>query len=154
MQRQNVYLLVKKRKSFRQKNSRSAHSLFSNLARLLLALFALLFCGSLLFGSFYYVSLTHDLPSIEQLPTLLNRQNGELLQPTRLLDRSGVQTLASIENDGVTRHFLSVNPDDVDHFSLQLLRLVVADLDPTFWKNNGATSLSDLQQQPRTIAER
>jgi len=154
MKRQNVYLLVKKRKSFRQKNSQSVHTFFSNLARLALALFALLFCGSLLFGGFYYVSLTYDLPSIEQLPTLLNRQNGELLQPTHLLDRSGVQTLASIENDGVTRHFLSVNPDDADHFSLQLLRLTVADLDPTFWKNNGASSLSDLQQQPRTIAER
>jgi membrane peptidoglycan carboxypeptidase len=119
-----------------------------------LAIFALLFCGLLIIGGFYYASLTDDLPSIAQLSTLLDKNNGELLQPTRLLDRSGTQVLYSIENDGVTRHFLSVNPDEVDHFSLQLLRLTVAELDPTFWSNNGATPLTDLDSQPRTIAER
>lgn len=129
MQRQNVYLLIKKRRNLRQKPNRSLHSLLSGTARVALAIFALLFCGLLIIGGFYYASLTDDLPSIAQLSTLLDKNNGELLQPTRLLDRSGTQVLYSIENDGVTRHFLSVNPDEVDHFSLQLLRLTVAELE-------------------------
>lgn len=154
MKRRNVYLLIKKRQALRQKSSRSAHALFAGLARTALAIFILALSGTLLLGGVYYVSLSHDLPAIEQLPTLLDRQSGELLQPTRLFDRSGAQILASIENDGVTRHFLSVNPDEADHFSLQLVRLIVAELDPTFWNNSGATSLTDIQTQPRTIAER
>jgi membrane peptidoglycan carboxypeptidase len=36
-----------------------------------------------------YSNLTRDLPSIEQLPILLNPNNGLLLQPTRLYDRTG-----------------------------------------------------------------
>ena len=154
MKRRNVYLLVKKRQALRQKASQSAHALFAGLARTALAIFVLLLSGTLILGGAYYVSLSHDLPAIEQLPALLDRQSGELLQPTRLFDRSGVQILTSIENDGVTRHFLSVNPDEAEHFSLQLVRLTVAELDPTFWNNSGATSLADIQTQPRTIAER
>jgi len=119
-----------------------------------LAATAILICGTFLFGGLYYASLTQDLPSIEQILVLLDRQNGEFLQPTTLLDRSGSQVLATLENTGVTRHFLSVNPDTADHFSLQLTRLTPAILDPTFWSSSGASSLFDSENQPQTIAER
>ncbi len=36
-----------------------------------------------------YASLTRGLPPVEQLTVLLNPQDGQLLQPTRLYDRTG-----------------------------------------------------------------
>jgi Membrane carboxypeptidase (penicillin-binding protein) len=154
MQRQSIYLLIKKRQARRQQPVRKLYSFFDGLARVLLSVLALAVCLTFLIGGVYYASLTHDLPSIEQLPVLLDKQNGELLQPTRLMDRSGSQALASLENDGIARHFLSVDPDAADHFSLQLIRLSTAALDPSFWLNSGTSSLFDTQPQPRTIAER
>jgi membrane peptidoglycan carboxypeptidase len=123
-------------------------------ARGILAIASLLICGVLIAVGFIYASLAADLPSIEQLPVLLDRQNGELLQPTLIYDRSGSQIIAAIGNDGVTRHFLTVNPDEKDHFSLQLVKLTTAELDPTFWSSSGATSFTDNETQAQTIAER
>ncbi|MHC1740296.1 MAG: penicillin-binding protein [Anaerolineaceae bacterium] len=154
MNRLDISLLVKRRRSLRQKASLARALFFSNLARVVLAFTAILISAGLIIGGFYFASLTNDLPSIDQLPILLNDQTGELLQPTRLLDRTGNVFLASIENEGASRRFLSVNPDQADHFSLQLLRLTVAQLDPTFWTNSGSTPLTDDSSQPRTIAER
>ena len=121
---------------------------------MILAVFALVFCSTLILGGVYYTSLTRDLPAIDQLPVMLDKQNGELLRPTRLMDRNGSQTLASIENSGVTRRFLSVDPNTQDHFSLQLLSLTVATLEPSFWSSSGARPLHELNSQPGTIAER
>jgi membrane peptidoglycan carboxypeptidase len=154
VQRRNTYFLIKKRQLNRNHSNRVASTFLTGIVRVVLAILAFLFCGSLILGGFYYAFLTSDLPAIEQLPVLLDSQKGELLQPTVLYDRSGTQLLASINNDGVTRRFLSVNPADADHFSLQLIRLTVAELDPTFWTSTGATSFTDLTRQPQTIAER
>ncbi len=99
-------------------------------ARLALALISISICMLFLAAGFLYAWLSNDLPAIEQLPVLLNRQNGELLQPTRLLDRSGQQVLATLGNSGERRTFLSVNPDEPGHFSLQLLRPVWPGLTP------------------------
>jgi membrane peptidoglycan carboxypeptidase len=154
VQRRDAYLLIKKRQFHRNSSSRNAHSFLGGAARACLVIFSLLISISLILGGFYYASLTSDLPSIEQLPTLLNRQNGELLQPTVLYDRSGTKLLASIGNDGVSRRFLSVDPDETDHFSPQLIRLTVDELEPAFWSSTGSAPLTDLNQQPQTIAER
>jgi membrane peptidoglycan carboxypeptidase len=154
VQRRDAYLLIKKRQFHRNSSSRNAHSFLGGAARVSLVIFSLLISLSLILGGFYYASLTSDLPSIEQLPTLLNRKNGELLQPTVLYDRSGTKLLASIGNDGVTRRFLSVDPDAADHFSPQLIRLTVDELEPAFWSSTGSAPLTDLNQQPQTIAER
>lgn len=123
-------------------------------ARTLLALFSFLFCVALIASGFFYAWVTTRLPSIEQLPVLLDRQSGELLQPTRLLDRSGEQVLATLSDSGEKRIFLSVNPDEPNHFSLQLLRVAVAALDPTFWGDDGVDGQSWLDPQPHTLAER
>ena len=80
--------------------------------RAILALVALLLCAGLIAAGFFYAWLANDLPSIEQLPVLLDRQSGELLQPTRLLDRSGEHVLATLSNGSEKRLFLSVNPDE------------------------------------------
>ncbi len=122
--------------------------------RVILSLVALLLCAGLIAAGFFYAWLANDLPSIEQLPVLLDRQSGELLQPTRLLDRSGEHVLATLSKGSEKRLFLSVNPDEPGHFSLQLLRLSVAALDPGFWDDDGIDTTHWLDPQPHTIAER
>jgi pyruvate/2-oxoacid:ferredoxin oxidoreductase alpha subunit len=45
-----------------------------------------------------YARFAANLPSIEILPVLLNAEDGELLHPTRLTDRSGANTLVTLAN--------------------------------------------------------
>ena len=43
-----------------------------------------------------YASLTRGLPPLEQVSLLLNPQDGQLLQPTRLYDRTGQHLIATL----------------------------------------------------------
>ena len=124
MQRRDVYLLVKRRQEQRSHTQREAQSALHGAARVVLSIVSILICVSLILCGFFYASLASDLPSIQQLPVLLDKENGELLQPTILYDRSDSQVIATIGNDGASRHFLSVDPDASDHFSLQLINRV------------------------------
>ena len=54
--------------------------------------------GLLLSGVFFYSRVTADLPSHREILTLLDPQEGELLQPTRIYDRSGTVVLWSFQN--------------------------------------------------------
>jgi membrane peptidoglycan carboxypeptidase len=53
-----------------------------------------------------YANLTSDLPSIEQLPILLNSDNGLLLQPTRLYDRTGEHVIFTYAPSDAKRIYL------------------------------------------------
>lgn len=55
---------------------------------------------------FAYADLTRDLPSIDQLPILLNPDNGLLLQPTRLYDRTGRLVIFTFAPTGEKRVYL------------------------------------------------
>ena len=119
-----------------------------------LAILIILLSGGLLTAGLFYASVTAGLPTLDVLPVLLNPVDGELLQPTHITDRSGEKVLFTLDNPGVERAYLSVNPEKPDHFSPQLVRAVVSRLDPTFWENPGY-SLSDWRNpEPATIAER
>ena len=52
-------------------------------------IFSILLAVGIFASVFAYADLTRDLPSIDGLPILLNPNNGLLLQPTRLYDRTG-----------------------------------------------------------------
>jgi len=101
-----------------------------------------------------YSSLTADLPSVASLPVLLNAQNGTLLQPTRLYDRTGEHMVAALENPGIERRFLPLNPAMTEHISPLLAQTVVALVEPIYWQAPviGLSSLA--AERPDTIAER
>lgn len=63
-----------------------------------------------------YANLVNGLPSLSQLPEMFDPEQGELLQPTRIYDRSGQKLLLSLENPGIPRRFLSMDPNQPDHF--------------------------------------
>ena len=115
MQRLKVYLLIKQRQAKRNRPIQTGETVLHSSARLALALISIAICLLFLAAGFFYAWLSNDLPSIEQLPVLLNRQTGELLRPTRLLDRTGQEVLATLGNSGEQRTFLSVNPHEPAH---------------------------------------
>jgi len=74
------------------------------------AALGLVLAAGILLVSLAYASLTTDLPPIALLPALLNTKNGLLLQPTQIYDRSGQNLIYSLENPGVPRRFLPLDP--------------------------------------------
>jgi membrane peptidoglycan carboxypeptidase len=79
-----------------------------------------------------YASLTSGLPSLGRLSILLDPQDGLLLQPTRLYDRSGVHLLATLAPSDQTRVFLSY-----DQFPQVLVDATLALAQPDFWSSPG-----------------
>ena len=105
----------------------------------------------MLAGSFVFTQVTRDLPSLDMLPVLFNEENGLFLEPTRIYDRSGEILLAELENPGVERRYLKLDPEAPNHFSAQL----------TGYGPSAARSVSSVfsfaewnKSQPVTIAER
>ncbi len=102
-----------------------------------------------------YADLTRDLPSLAQIPQVwLNPQNGLLLQPTQIYDRSGQILLYSLENPGIPRRFLPLDAYNPDGLFQALAQVTVAALDPTFWQNPGFDLQRLASPAPATIAER
>ncbi|MFH1186433.1 MAG: transglycosylase domain-containing protein [Chloroflexota bacterium] len=94
---------------------------------------------SILAGGLAYAGLTHDLPSIEYLPVLLNPPDGLLLQPTRLVDRTGEHLLLSLAPTDAPRRYVPLHPQSPQHLPDALARAVVALADPGFWSHGGYT---------------
>ncbi|MCJ7626195.1 MAG: penicillin-binding protein, partial [Anaerolineaceae bacterium] len=137
--------LTRRGKSFRQRLARSSLGIGAALS--LCLMIAIIYLGIL------YANLTADLPSLEQLPVLLNPDDGLLLEPTRLYDRSEQHLLLTLENTGIPRRYLFVNPDQPDHFSPRLIQVSVALLDPDFWKSPGFAWGNLTEPKPITMAE-
>jgi membrane peptidoglycan carboxypeptidase len=92
------------------------------------ALIAILILGVTL----TYASLTRDLPSIAQLPILLDPQAGLLLQPTRLYDRTGQHFLLALAPQDDQRTFISY-----DRIPTELVDATLALSDTGFWEHPG-----------------
>jgi membrane peptidoglycan carboxypeptidase len=133
------------------------HSLQARLVRLaagLGAVLGLVIVAALVAVGIAYTSLTKDLPSIETLPALLRPQGGLLLEPTRLYDRTGQHLLYTLENPGIQRRYLVLDPDKPDHISPQLVQVTLALVDPDFWSSPGFDTRHLASAQPATLAER
>jgi membrane peptidoglycan carboxypeptidase len=119
------------------------------------AIIGLALAISLLALAAAYASLTRDLPSLEQIPQVwFNPQNGLLLLPTQIYDRSGQVLLYSLENSGILRRYLPLDAYNPEGLSQALVQVTVFTLDPTFWQNPGFDLRSLGSPDPATIAER
>jgi membrane peptidoglycan carboxypeptidase len=101
-----------------------------------------------------YASLTTDLPAISQLPAWLDPETGALLEPTRIYDRSGEHLLLTLENPGVPRNFLALDPEQPNSISPIFIQTVLVLEDPTFWQNPGFSIGNLFDTEPHTLAER
>jgi membrane peptidoglycan carboxypeptidase len=149
-----TYQIIRRRHhGYEKKRGESQHS-FSPWITLILCLLGVFCAGTLLWAGLYYSSLTSDLPSIDRLDTSLDPGTGSQLQPTRFYDRSGKILIQTLENPGIVRQFLTVDPALRSHFSPQLVRAVVAMQQPDYWHSSGFSTQDLFNPIPVTIAEK
>ena len=125
----------------------------SRTARAVGSVLGILLAVAVVWAGFAWTRLTAGLPSIQILPVLLDRQNGQMLQPTRLYDRTGKHLLYTFENPGIPRRFLTIDPKVSGHFDPLLVQYMVKLYDPTFWQHPGFDWRSLTDPQPHTLAE-
>ena len=104
----------------------------------------------LLGAALLYASLTRGLPPVEQLTVLLDPQDGTLLQPTRLYDRSGTHLLAALAPTPDRRGYAAYA-----QLPQALVDATVALAQPDFWTSPGFTAAGwqDPARHP-TIAQK
>jgi membrane peptidoglycan carboxypeptidase len=90
--------------------------------------------------SFFYVTLTRDLPSLELFPFYLEQTGGMLHQPTELFDRTGEHVLVRLMNPvAEDARKLIVNrsaPHGEEFFSAALIQATVSSMEPDFWNED------------------
>lgn len=153
MRPHHLYLLLNRRHQRKTRLQRVVRPRLRRLGYGAGAVLAVLLMAAIIAGGFAWSSLTRSLPNVEMLPILLDRQDGLLLEPTRLYDRSGRTVLLALENPGIPRRFLPANPDEPGAFDPQLIQYTVSMLDPSFWRHPGFLWQSLLEPEPQTIAE-
>lgn len=106
----SIYALIDRRRRRKQALAQSVRrragraALGCGAAALLAVVFAMLVFG------LGYADLVRGLPSPSLLPGMFDPESGELMQPTRLYDRSGHHLLLTLENPGIRRRYLVVDP--------------------------------------------
>ncbi|NTV36260.1 MAG: penicillin-binding protein, partial [Anaerolineaceae bacterium] len=154
MQPIKLYLLVRQRQRRIESNRASLPQRFKGFLVGLVTILVLGIVGGIVAAAIGYVNLTADLPSVDTLRVLLDPQTGPLLQPTRLYDRTGQHLLYSLENPGIARRYLPIDPSQPEFVSPQLVRATVAVLEPNFWQSPGYHWNDLTAPDPATIAER
>ena len=102
-----------------------------------------------------YANLTQDLPNVEQLAVLLDGEDGQLRQPTRLFDRTGEQALLTLELPGSPpRKYLALAGESEDILPQALVDATIAISDPGFWEHAGYAPNSLKDGGQRSLAER
>ncbi|MBI5351867.1 MAG: transglycosylase domain-containing protein [Chloroflexi bacterium] len=116
---------------------------------------SLLLALTIILGAFAYADITHDLPSVEILPRLLNPPAGLLLQPTRIYDRTGLQLLFTFSPTNTPRRYIPINEQNPQHIPQSLVNSIIAVQDPQFRFHSGYTveGYNDPNSHP-TIAQK
>ena len=149
----DLNLLIQRRRRQASARRKSAEKRFSRITLGLGAVAGLLAAAAIIWGGISYAQLTTDLPSLSMLPELLNRQNGLLQQPTQIYDRSGENLLLTLENPGIPRSSLSIDPQQDDSFAPIFIQTTISLNDPRFWQHAGFQWHNLTHPQPQTLAE-
>ena len=154
MSRYLTYLLIHRRKEKRTAGLKKARSNFQHRSLAFLAVLLVALTTIPLVAGLYYARLTTSLPSVDWLPVYLSPENGTLLNPTTIYDRDGQIVLYRMENPGITRRFLSIDPNSQEFISPYLVQFTVAEYEPDFWTSAGYNTDWLDDTKPLTIAER
>ena len=111
-----------------------------------------------IFGPLVYSNITQNLPSVEEIPGLIEAPNGLLLRPTRLYDREGQHVLLELQNPAARdRQYLRLEVgDDGSQRRLpeDLINATLAASDPNFWEHSGFSTQGLFDGTPPTLAQR
>jgi membrane peptidoglycan carboxypeptidase len=147
-------LLVNRRLKRAERRQHSPRAVLVRFAAGCTAALGLLLVLAVFVTGAVYADLTAHLPPIDALPALLSPQGGLLLEPTRIYDRTGQHLLYTLENPGIQRRYLRVDPNQTDHISPFLIQVTLDLVDPTFWSSPGFDWKHLTASQPATLAER
>jgi len=150
---QQTQLVQRRRRRLAGRRSRGRNGLIWGLWSAGLLVVTLVLLGVVGLG-IAYASVTSSLPEVTALPAMLDPQNGSLLQPTRIYDRSGEHLVAVLENPGIPRRMLPLNAALPDAISPALPQAAVLILEPDFWNKTAFNWPNWSAEHPLTIAER
>jgi len=118
---------------------------------------SLLLAAVIIATAFAYVNLTRDLPSIQNLPILLNPPDGLLLQATKIYDRTGENVIFTFApaSDATARRYIPLSDANPQHLPKSLAEAVIAASDPDFWTHPGYTlvAITNYDSHP-TLAQK
>ncbi|MGD8455911.1 MAG: transglycosylase domain-containing protein [Anaerolineales bacterium] len=130
--RPNVSQIVAQRKDRRKQAARRSASRLGRFGVAFLAVVLTLVGFAAIVAAYIYSTLVVDLPSLENLPLLLDAQ-GALRHPTRIYDRSGERLLVSFENPAAAQGeyiFYELIPQEI-------IDATLSNSDPNFWTHPG-----------------
>ena len=148
-----LYLLLQQRQSRQASYRRRPMQRFKQTGLILGILTTLALSIGLILAAWAYAGVTADLPPVTRLLTLLNPDDGLLLQPTRLYDRTGQTLLLSLHEPGAERGYLVFDPQKPNHFSPYLIQATIGSEEPGFWLSPGFSWQHLTEPEPLTIAE-
>lgn len=148
-----VAKIIRRRRSRRERKARHPVRRFSQLIIAMVAAVILLASLVLISLGFSVVQIARSLPAIEQLETMLDPQSGSLLQPTRFFDRTAQVEIARLDNPGVQREYLYLDPQKGATIASTLVDAIVGIEQPDFWSSPGFTLARLYDPTPSTIAE-
>lgn len=128
---------------------------------LLAAAVSILLSGGVIYGANLYTQITRDLPSPGELEFLLDPRNGSLLEPTQILDRTGVHVLWRFENKAIASRSYAVITDGETIISSQVpehfILATLAAVDPDYFQRSdtfiAGVLTGDVDPIPETIVE-
>ena len=115
---------------------------------------SLLIAALIIVTAFSYVDLTHDLPSVDTLPTLLNPPDGLLLQPTRIYDHTGENVIFTFAPNDSPRRYIPLGDNNPQYLPKSLTDAVIATSDPQFWRHAGYNLAVTNTESHGTLAQR
>ncbi|MEI7988239.1 MAG: transglycosylase domain-containing protein, partial [Chloroflexota bacterium] len=101
-----------------------------------------------------YTELTHNLPSIEQLPQMIEPPGGLMYHPTQLYDRTGTHIIFTLENPAsIKRQYLSIDKNRTNHIPQWIVDATILIKDPNFWSHPGFQRFYPSTNEDKTLAE-
>ncbi len=143
----HVVELIHQRRARKRRRARTVGQRTLAIATVVLAAVSIVLAFAALAAAPLYAYVSFGLPSVQELEILLNPQTGELLQPTRLYDRTGQNLLTTLEPPNAPRVFIEASDNPM------LATAFIASADPGFLDHGGFLWTS-LNQRPTTLAER
>ncbi len=150
-----IHPIIKSRQKRQDRYQKRFSQRLSRIAIVILILLSLIITAGIISVSLLYVSISNHLPSLETLPLVLEPENNQLPEPSRLLDKTGKQVIAILENSGAHgRDYFSVQKNLASPVSESLILATIASIEPGYWTNQNLT-LNGLQNSDQpTIAQR
>ncbi len=131
-----IHPIIKSRQKRQDRYQKRFSQRLSRIAIVILILLSLIITAGIISVSLLYVSISNHFPSLETLPLVLEPENNQLPEPSRLLDKTGKQVIAILENSGAHgRDYFSVQKNLASPVSESLILATIASIEPGYWTN-------------------